>query len=667
MTHDVSCVPHGVAARFFEVPCNVFAVRGYLHSENIYRSKEMRTDDGSIVQECLNGDSGAFGILVDKYKAGIYAYVYDKLRNFQDAQDVTQEAFLQAYRNLRTLRRWESFGFWLFRIARNQCGKWIRTQSRRPDRAFIEDQNPKALEAASLDIYRDSQIDESLQEALNSLPETYREVLMLHYFGGMTIKNIASAIGLSPNAVGVRLSRARARLREEMIAMMDTAFEEQRLQASFTFRIVEAVKRIKINPMPRTAGLPWGLSLAAGIAIVVMTIGSQMAIHKQPTPLAFPSEAETLKAREITVDILRVPGTSGMAGKQGDTDGVGIDRRSPNNTSLPAPAKGGGTWTQKADMPTGRYMPGSAVVDGKIYVIGGAPFQFGGTTVVEEYNPAADTWTRRADMPSARQGLVAAAVDGIIYAIGGNCGQPIGNWELSTVEAYDPATDAWTTKADMPTARTMAAIAVVDGIIYVIGGVFGETVQDNRVLSAVEAYDPATDTWTAKADMPTARFGFAACVLDGQIYAFGGNTKWDGPEGIVSTVEVYDPATDTWIQASDMPGSRANHTASVVDGKMYIFGGCVWPSEFMTPVVDVYDPATDTWTTAADVPTPRHDPTAAVVDGKIYTIGGRVGEEADYPDLSPVSTVEEFDPSLSGNIAITSPAGKLLRTWGGVK
>jgi DNA-directed RNA polymerase specialized sigma24 family protein len=48
----------------------------------------MRTDDGCIVQECLNGDSGAFGILVDKYKAGIYAYVYDKLHNFQDAQDV---------------------------------------------------------------------------------------------------------------------------------------------------------------------------------------------------------------------------------------------------------------------------------------------------------------------------------------------------------------------------------------------------------------------------------------------------------------------------------------------------------------------------------------------------------------------------------------------------
>jgi len=89
----------------------------------------MRTDDGSIVQECLNGKPGAFGILVDKYKAGIYAFVYAELLNFHDAQDVTQEVFLQAYRGLHNLRRWESFAFWLYRIARNLCKKWIRTQS----------------------------------------------------------------------------------------------------------------------------------------------------------------------------------------------------------------------------------------------------------------------------------------------------------------------------------------------------------------------------------------------------------------------------------------------------------------------------------------------------------------------------------------------------------
>jgi N-acetylneuraminic acid mutarotase len=235
---------------------------------------------------------------------------------------------------------------------------------------------------------------------------------------------------------------------------------------------------------------------------------------------------------------------------------------------------------------------------------------------------------------------------------------------VSTVDAYDPAPDIWTTKADLPPARALSGTAVVDGSIYVIGGVTGG---NNRPLSAVEAYDPATDKWTKKADMPTARYFPAACVVDGRIYVFCGNTKWSSGDGIVPTVEFYDPATDTWTQASDMPGARSHHAASVVDGKMYIIGGCDWPEAFMSPVVDVYDPATDTWTTAADLPTPRWDHTANVVDGKIYTIGGRIGEEDEYPNLSPVSTVEEFDPGLPGAISSVSPAGKLLETWGQMK
>jgi len=54
----------------------------------------MRTEDGSIIQRCLNGKPEAFGMLVDKYKEGVYAYVYNELRNLHDAQDVTQEVFL---------------------------------------------------------------------------------------------------------------------------------------------------------------------------------------------------------------------------------------------------------------------------------------------------------------------------------------------------------------------------------------------------------------------------------------------------------------------------------------------------------------------------------------------------------------------------------------------
>jgi N-acetylneuraminic acid mutarotase len=254
----------------------------------------------------------------------------------------------------------------------------------------------------------------------------------------------------------------------------------------------------------------------------------------------------------------------------------------------------------------------------------------------------------------ARKGVCAAAVDGIIYAIGG--------WDrgadFSVVEAYDPATDRWTRKTSLPTPRSLSVIAVVDGTIYVIGGSPGI-----KVTSAVEAYNPAADKWTRKADMPTARFELAACVIDGRIYVSGGGTRFGGDHGCVATVEVYDPATDTWAQASDMPRTRVGHSASVVDGKMYIIGGVDFEGHELPSTVDVYDPATDAWTAARErLPSKRVGLTAAVVDGKIYAIGGERG-----PGQPPLSIVEEYDPGLPVVISSVSPAGKVLETWGQMK
>ncbi len=245
---------------------------------HLYWGSKMRTEDGSIIQECLNGESEAFGVLVDKYKAGIYAFACAKLGDFRDAQDVTQEVFLQAYRDLRSLRRWESFAFWLYRIAYTHCAQLIRARSKRVDSEFIQDQDPGIFDLPSLDSYRQSQVDESVRDALDALPEIYREALMLRYFGGMNSSEIAKALGTSPTAVRKRLSRARAQLREEMVAMMDTAFQGQRLQATFTFRVVDAIRRIKIHPMPRMTGLPWGLSFAVGVVITFLSLNPHMSI-----------------------------------------------------------------------------------------------------------------------------------------------------------------------------------------------------------------------------------------------------------------------------------------------------------------------------------------------------------------------------------------------------
>ncbi len=276
-------------------------------------------------------------------------------------------------------------------------------------------------------------------------------------------------------------------------------------------------------------------------------------------------------------------------------------------------------------------------------------------------------------MPAARGAHSVAAVDGMIYAIGG-----WNTWgrEVSTVEAYDPAANTWTTKADMPTARGSSAIAVVDGKIYVIGG--NDSTSAPGVTSVVEAYDPATDTWTRKADMPTARLKLAACVVGGQIYAFGGSIVWGWEVPAVPTVEVYDPATDTWNQTSDMPTAKWGHSASVVAGKVYIIGGIVpsigelfeagkleWDEALeLNSISHMYDPTTDRWTTAANIPNNRTRHAAAVVDGKIYAIGGDFGGQN---EIVTTSTVEEFDPGLSGTSPSVSPGGKLLETWGQVK
>ncbi len=621
----------------------------------------MLTEDAGIVQECLSGESEAFGILVDKYKAGIYAFTYAKLGNFHDAQDVTQEVFLQAYRGLRSLRRWENFAFWLYRIAYNLCRKLIRAQSRRPDRDFIEDQDPKTLEARSLDYYREEQVSESLQEALYSMPEAYREVLTLYYFGGMNSVDIARALGTSPAAIRKRLSRARAQLREEMIATMETALKGQKLQASFTFRIVEGVKRIKINPMPRMGGLPWGLSLATGVIIAVLSLGPHLNMLSPvipPAGSAPPSPAKALKSGEMPVEILNTSEISLISSKQGDGDSGEPQSDTPQNTFPMAPGREGGKWTKRADMPTPRHGLATCVVNGKIYAIGGGVLTHDDErlSTVEEYDPAADTWTKKTDMPTARLCVCTAAVNGSIYAISGTHAKDV----FVEVEEYNAEMDTWSRKADIPTPRGGFSTSVVSGKIYAIGG----TDSWVKAFSTAEEYDPARDKWTKVSDMPTKRAFLSNSAVNGKIYAIGGATPPYGEPNqgaVLAIVEEYDPETDTWTRKADMPTARHSLSTCVVNGKIYAIGGLDITTKALS-IVEEYDPTTDTWTKKLDMPTARGGLSASVVNGKIYTFGGAAFWEG--PGLP---TVEEYDPET---IAV-SPRGelhdKLPTTWGKTK
>jgi N-acetylneuraminic acid mutarotase len=267
-------------------------------------------------------------------------------------------------------------------------------------------------------------------------------------------------------------------------------------------------------------------------------------------------------------------------------------------------------WTRKADIPIAVSSPSVSATGGKIYVIGGRPPN---GAMVQEYDPATDSWARKADMPTPRVCLSTSVIDGKIYAFGG--GSTGSGPFLPTVEVYDPSTDAWTSKGDMPSARYGLSTSLVNGKIYAVGGNIIEN-GDEFSVSVVESYNPQTDTWTRKADVPVARFVLSTVVAGGKLFAVGG-VMWPSQE-FVAAFEAYDVDTDAWESKADMPVARAlTRSAHLIDEEIYTIGG---EQDYM-PVM-AYNPATDTWREVTRQRVPSMAVATARVGDTIYAFAG---------------------------------------------
>ena len=172
------------------------------------------------------------------------------------------------------------------------------------------------------------------------------------------------------------------------------------------------------------------------------------------------------------------------------------------------------------------------------------------------------------------------------------------NYEpCDAVEAYDPLFGAWTQVASLPAARHHHTAAVVDGKIYVVGGIFHDDEGEKVATGLVEMYDPAADSWQQMAAMPTARHSHVAAVVSGKIYVSGGIALAETSDAF----EAYDPVTNTWTTLASLSEARALHASAAFDGKLYVFGG--WASGGdRRDLVEVYGPASNSWARAADLP-----------------------------------------------------------------
>lgn len=318
-------------------------------------------------------------------------------------------------------------------------------------------------------------------------------------------------------------------------------------------------------------------------------------------------------------------------------------------------------WTEKAPMHMARSSLGVAVVEDKIYAIGGDarggkwPYtgSFVGTN--EEYDPVTDTWTTKASMPTPRSDFAIVTYQNKIYCMGGIAGiDDRGRHITDVIEVYDPATDTWENKTSMPTARWGLQANIVNGKIYLIGGYIPENASYSESIATLnEVYDPISDSWTTAAAMPIAGRGFESAVLDGKIHFIDGIPM----ESRTLLHLIYDPKTNTWDEGASSPSSTGYSAAAATTGinatkRIYVFGktGDLW--EDKTSKTKVYNPATDKWTFGSNMLTDRLDFAVAVVDDVFYAIGGytRKLDASHFGDtITLYATNEQYLPLGYGN------------------
>lgn len=310
----------------------------------------------------------------------------------------------------------------------------------------------------------------------------------------------------------------------------------------------------------------------------------------------------------------------------------------PVSTPSVQPDPDRGAWRTEVPAPTKRTEVAAAVLLGKIYVVGGFEQPSLGNVVrlaitpaVEEFDPSTGHWTTTAPLPVGLHHVGIGVAGGRLYVLGGYRQSGLSVWQpVATVYAYDPATDSWTERAPMPTARGALSVTEHDGNLYAIGG------YDRSANSAaLEVYDPARDSWSARAPLPTPRDHLATATASGKVYAIGGRVNGDYHRNL-SVTEVYDPAADRWARVADLPTARSGITASELGGRIYVFGGEGADGTFREN--EVYDPVRDAWQVMAPMPTGRHGLGSAVVQGRIHVVGGGPTPGGSFSDLHEVFT-----------------------------
>ena len=230
----------------------------------------MRSDDEKLVSQTLSGDRDAFGVLVHKYQEMVYAYAFQKVRNEEDAQDVTQEVFWRAYHGLYQLRQPHRFRSWLYTIMSNECKRRlvsiIKTRQRE---TALEDATDDALRIEPAHAVPTEGWRVDLEQALTELSDDNRVAVSMFYMGDHSLREISEFLGVSVNTVKGKLYRARQQLGNALSDRYGRLLESHKLKGGFLMQFMEQIHHI---PSPTMASSWSGTAIGKILFSLIMAV-----------------------------------------------------------------------------------------------------------------------------------------------------------------------------------------------------------------------------------------------------------------------------------------------------------------------------------------------------------------------------------------------------------
>jgi N-acetylneuraminic acid mutarotase len=303
-------------------------------------------------------------------------------------------------------------------------------------------------------------------------------------------------------------------------------------------------------------------------------------------------------------------------------------------------------WQEVAPLAESRSETRAAVIGNKFYVVAGYNTSGQQLSSLERYDPAANAWTTLAPAPRGMDHHMVAAHGGKLYVL-----------KYADIYVYDTLTNTWSSRPDSSGQTRSDGTAVTIGDhIYVMGG--GPL--------PIQRYHVATRQWETRASLQTSRGHLHAVVFENKIWILAGrngNTAY-------RTVEIYDPATNQITAGPSMDSIRSGHAAEVVNGKILVVGGEIpGPGTRISHSTEIYDPAVGAWASFPNPPLGLHGVASASWNGRLYLLGGAtVASSATNTNRAFYVQVQVPGPTSIRPLlksGFQTPSGPFLRRDGG--